>query len=157
MSKLLSQVEKLETFTEYSHAVALDVSSWTVGQQISHCCLVLRNVTMLLRRSGPEPEEPKLTRFGEMVFEAGQIPRGRGKAPASVVPEIGPSAHELSEQLAKARKANATLAGLPEEATFEHPYFGVLDKRHSVRFLEIHTDHHIRIIEDIRRKSEVND
>jgi hypothetical protein len=32
---------------------------------------------------------------------------------------------------------------------FEHPYFGKLKLKETIRFLEIHTTHHLSIIEDI--------
>jgi hypothetical protein len=32
---------------------------------------------------------------------------------------------------------------------FEHPYFGKLKLKETIRFLEIHTQHHLDIIRDI--------
>ena len=38
---------------------------------------------------------------------------------------------------------------LHANSNFKHPYFGVLNLKMTKRFLEIHTNHHLKIIKEI--------
>jgi hypothetical protein len=51
--------------------------------------------------------------------------------------------------LVKARNAITTLELISKDHFFTHPYFGDLKKKQTILFLEIHTQHHLEIIEDI--------
>jgi len=43
------------------------------------------------------------------------------------------------------------LKTLPKDRYFEHPFFGKLKLKQTINFLEIHTMHHLDIIEDIKK------
>lgn len=40
-----------------------------------------------------------------------------------------------------------------KNAFFEHPLFGVLNKKDTMKFLKMHTTHHLKIIQDISKKN----
>ncbi|WP_053404293.1 hypothetical protein [Persicobacter sp. CCB-QB2] len=57
----------------------------------------------------------------------------------------------LEEQLVQCQKALLLLDSLPARAHFRHPYFGVLNKEESIRFMTIHSRHHLSIVQDIQQ------
>jgi hypothetical protein len=78
-----------------------------------------------------------------------KIPRGKAKAPKVVVPKEGVTIANLEQHLAKARDAIKALEFVSKNHFFKHPYFGNLKKKQTILFLEIHTQHHLKIILDI--------
>lgn len=80
---------------------------------------------------------------------SGIIPRGKGKAPDRVNKREPIHASELEEMGLKAHEAIEKLADLPKNSFFNHPYFGHLDRNAAIRFLKIHTKHHLKIIREI--------
>ncbi len=131
------------------------VSAWSIGQQLLHVCLVdgaILDTFDRFHRGDLQPVSGGLTPMGRLVFLLGWIPRGRGKAPEFSRPE-DPEPAEVREQLEATRDR---LAGLDLERladlrlTYPHPVFGILDLPRWLRFLQIHHDHHRRIIREIR-------
>ena len=45
------------------------------------------------------------------------------------------------------------IKNLPSQSYIEHPYFGHLDVKQTLKFLKIHTQHHLKIARDILAKS----
>jgi hypothetical protein len=84
-----------------------------------------------------------------MVLATKKIPRGKAKAPKVVVPKADITCADLEHHLAKARDTVKSLGLVSKDNYFEHPYFGKLKLKETIRFLEIHTTHHLNIIEDI--------
>ena len=78
-----------------------------------------------------------------------KIPRGKAKAPQVVVPKEGITIADLEYHLTKARDAIKALEFVSKNHFFKHPYFGDLKKKQTILFLEIHTQHHLKIIQDI--------
>lgn len=56
---------------------------------------------------------------------------------------------KLEALLSDTRNKCNQLAFLPANKFFEHPYFGKLKLKQTITFLEIHTNHHLEIIQDI--------
>jgi len=125
------------------------VSAWSVGQQIEHCCLTMRSTAAAIRQGRDQPALTALNAFGRQVFRSGEIPRGRVQAPGPVGVADTPSPETLRRSLAKARSAVETLDPSAKAGPFEHPFFGILDQAHSLRFIEIHNAHHLAIVRDI--------
>ena len=72
-----------------------------------------------------------------------------GKSPKYVLPPEHIEKAQLDNQLSTAKTLIPQLGGVTNKATFKHPYFGILTKRQSIRFIEVHTKHHLKIIRDI--------
>ena len=79
----------------------------------------------------------------------GYIPRGKGKAPKQVAPKEEFTTEQLKPLLSTAKSNVDGLSTLDKIVNFNHPYFGVLNKKQTVKFLGIHTHHHLKIIKDI--------
>jgi hypothetical protein len=78
-----------------------------------------------------------------------RIPRGRAKAPKVVQPKANFNTETLKNHLEKGKTKLAELDTIGDKNYFEHPYFGHLRLKPTIKFLEIHTNHHLKIINDI--------
>jgi hypothetical protein len=91
----------------------------------------------------------KLSRI--VVFTMNKIPRGRAKAPKVVVPKTYDE-QTLLEHLKIVTLKIQGLENMSSDKYFDHPYFGNLRLNKTIKFLEIHTKHHLEIINDILKK-----
>lgn len=130
------------------------VSGWSVAEQVDHLTKVLdRSLGLLLTSDTALPKGINLT--GRLLLALGRLPRGVGKSPAAVR-GADRRAGELRDALAGVRLLVTRLrasTGIFARRTpvFPHPYFGGLDAAQALRFLNVHTDHHLRIVADIRK------
>jgi hypothetical protein len=83
------------------------------------------------------------------VFTKGKIPRGRAKSPKVVQPKENILENDLRIHLSETKAKIKELAAISDDAFFNHPYFGNLKRKQAMRFLEIHTNHHLAIINDV--------
>lgn len=137
--------------------VAPTISRWSVGEQLHHIGLVDNAILDTFDRflqGGIEPVFGRPNIQGVGVMLGGWIPRGKGKAPAAVLPQ-GAESKDLRQLLeaCQHRLTALDLEGKAKDFSFPHPVFGVLSLAHWLRFIEIHHNHHGRIIADIRQKT----
>jgi hypothetical protein len=129
------------------------VSGWSVGEQVDHLLKIVRaNLDRLEER---RPARRSINLVGRIVLGLGRIPRGVGKCPASLCGSARARA-ELRSELAAVRArlaqvARATALWSDPRPLVGHPYFGGLTPKQALRFLAVHTDHHLRIVAEIRR------
>ncbi|GGI55938.1 DinB family protein [Winogradskyella haliclonae] len=147
-SKLDSYIKQLETHIPEYEISNSKISKSTVGWQIDHSLKVINGIIGLLK-DAPTDKTPKLRFSGRLFLTLGYIPRGMGKAPKHVLPPEHIEKIQLDEQLAMAKELVPELKNVNTKATFKHPYFGILTKQQSIRFIEVHTKHHLKIIKDI--------
>jgi hypothetical protein len=133
---------------------APQVSGWSVAEQLDHATKVLERGLGLIAADSPRLDRG-INLLGRLLLGLGRLPRGVGKSPAAVRGEER-SAAQLRETVARIREllertddAVAALAG--RGPVLPHPYFGGLTPVQTLRFLVVHTDHHLRIVADIRR------
>jgi hypothetical protein len=149
LARISDGLNELELLIASADVRAPAVSGWSVGQQIEHTLLTIRGVVAELVKGKSRTQPPKPTLMGRAILAVGRIPRGRGESPIAVLPRSTPGQRELSVLLKRCRESVRHLAAVHDENTFLHPIFGRLDKKGSIRFLSIHTAHHLRIIRDI--------
>jgi hypothetical protein len=77
------------------------------------------------------------------------IPRGKAQAPKVVIPVEEITVDSLQESLKNTHQAITYLKDCEENQYFMHPFFGQLNKKQTIKFLAIHTEHHLKIIRDI--------
>lgn len=131
------------------------VSGWSVAQQIDHILHAAQAVFSTLTGEGKAPPTG-INPTGRILLRLGWLPRGVAKSPKSALPAEAPDAAELAAKLARLRAGFRDLGyrtGLlaSRQLLFKHPYFGGLDCRQTLRFLGVHTHHHLKIVRDIRR------
>ena len=146
LEKLLDHFESRIPLFEKEN---LAISKSNVGWHIEHSLLTINGVTKVILRSNPKEYQWKF-KFSKMViFILGKIPRGKAKAPQIVVPNTTIDLASLQEHINKTRNSLLELKTISKDHYFEHPFLGKLKKKAAIRFLEIHTNHHLKILEDI--------
>jgi hypothetical protein len=125
------------------------ISEVSVGWHIEHSLLVMKQITATVAQSEPKLYKSKFNVKRFVVFLTKTIPRGKAKAPKVVIPSDNITADSLQESLKNTYQAIAYLKDCQENQYFMHPFFGQLNKKQTIKFLAIHTEHHLKIIRDI--------
>ena len=146
LEKLLDQFESSITLFANENQ---EVSKSNVGWHIEHSLLTINGITTVILRSNPKEYQWKFRVGKLLIFILGKIPRGKAKAPQIVFPKTTIDQPSLQEHINKSRNSLKELESVSNNHYFEHPYLGKLKKKETLRFLEIHTTHHWKIIEDI--------
>lgn len=146
---LLSQLEKHIPNHEKSNTT---VSQSTIGWQIDHSLLVINGVIGQLKNSNPENYQWKFNKMRIFFRIINTIPRGKVRAPKTVQPVQTCSIEDLTNKLALTKENITTLETLHPKSYFAHPFFGDLNLKAAIWFLNLHTRHHLKIIDDIVSK-----
>ena len=146
LEKLLDQFESRIPLFETEN---LAISKSNVGWHIEHSLLTINGITKVLIQSNPNEYQWKFKLSRLFIFILGKIPRGKAKAPEVVVPKNEITEAQLLLNLERTRTIILELKSISKDHYFEHPFLGKLKKKDTIRFLEIHTNHHLKIIEDI--------
>jgi hypothetical protein len=146
LEKLLDQLESRISLFEKEN---IAISKSNVGWHIEHSLLTLNGVTKFLVHSDPKDYKWKFNFTRILILKTGKIPRGRAKAPKVVVPQSTIDRATLLTHIKESRNSLLELKTISKDHYFEHPFFGKIKRKDTIRFLEIHTNHHWKIIEDI--------
>jgi hypothetical protein len=147
--KLNQYIDQLEQNCKLYATINKNVSSKGVDWHIDHSLKVFNNVVFSLKESNPADFKWKFNFLRSYILCLGKIPRGKAKAPKAVNNLKSISIEELHQQINEAKKYVLELPTFHKKSNFNHPYFGVLNLRMTILFLEIHTHHHLKIIKDI--------
>ena len=140
LNNLLSQIEENIPSKDKENA---SISISTVGWQLDHALKVFNKVSEWVANSNPEDYKRKFNFWRSVLFPLGYFPRGKVKAPKFITTE------DLNNQLQTAKNHITNLKDLPDGVYFKHPIFNMLTKKQTLRFLEMHTKHHLKIVRDI--------
>lgn len=132
------------------------VSGASIGWHIEHCLLIIDAVTGALARSKPEAFQKKFNLKRSFLLWWGNIPRGKVKAPKVVQPSTIPTEDALTTHLQQARVIAEALPGREAKQFFTHPFLGDMRLQKTIRFLYVHTLHHVKIIRDIGKAASVS-
>ena len=146
---LEKKINELEQNIVHSDKLATNISEKAVEWHIDHSLKVIIAVVNALKHSDPANYKWKFNVIRSYIFTIGSIPRGKGKAPKSVLPDDHITRENLLAQLKKAKDQIKIIENLPLQSNFNHPYFGILNVKMTTKFLDIHTRHHLKIIKDI--------
>lgn len=153
--KIHDLVNELQRYAPFASEQNASVSAGDIGWHIGHSLMSIRGILRLLEKSNPQAFAPKwsLARFYVMTF--GKIPRGKGKAPERASPQEKLDESAIVEMASVVREKISKLKNMPPKAHFTHPYFGHLSTAQTVKFMGIHTRHHLAIIKEILRANQV--
>ena len=84
-----------------------------------------------------------------ILVTLGKIPRGRIQSPAPVRPSMEFSEQTLKAHICLTMQNLDDLKHLGKDHFFKHPFLGDFKLQAAIRFLGIHTKHHLNIIRDI--------
>jgi hypothetical protein len=147
--KLSSYIQKLEYHISKYEVTNPKVSQASIGWHLDHSLKVINNVCIALQNSDPKAYKNNLTFLGKFFLILGKFPRGKAKAPKHVKPSEIITTADLISQIEAAIQNIKIISTLPKNAHFKHPMFGHINRNRVMRFLEVHTNHHLKIIRDI--------
>ena len=148
INQLENYINELESYITKHNVTNPKVSKSTIGWQIDHSLKVIINIVNQLKNA-PIDKKAKLTSLGRFCLFFKHIPRGKGKAPKQVLPPKIIDLKDIELQLEIAKNTLSQIADINKKVTFKHPFFGVLSKKQTIKFVAIHTKHHLKIIRDI--------
>jgi hypothetical protein len=149
MKNIDAMMPELASFIANHNQSNQAISEVSVGWHIEHSLLVIKQITATVAQSEPKLFKRKFNMSRFFVFLTKTIPRGKAKAPKVVIPSDHITAESLQESLKNTYQAITYLKNCEELQYFMHPFFGQLNKKQTIKFLAIHTDHHLKIIRDI--------
>jgi hypothetical protein len=154
--RIRSQIERVRELAKWPQTHLLceenGVSGWCPAEHLDH--MMKASISIMERlTAGAEPLPRGINVVGRAVLALGWIPRGVAKSPKRVLPtRVTPAVIEES-----AARFELLLNQLPGEAassrsrTVPHPRFGGLTGPEALRFIAVHNDHHLKIVDDIVR------
>jgi hypothetical protein len=148
MSKIAAQLADLGSKIEQQALLNVSVSAVSIGWHIEHCLLVINNIINALEKSEPNKFEQKFNFARSVVMTLGRFPRGKAQAPKQATPQSFDS-ESLKAHLSSMLEKIKSLDTISSDKYIVHPFFGHMRTKDSIRFIEIHTNHHIKIMNDI--------
>ncbi|WP_375238838.1 DUF1569 domain-containing protein [Aurantibacter sp.] len=143
------QINKLQDALNHFETSNPSISNRAVDWHIDHCIRIIVGVCSQLKKSDPETFKKTFNLKRALILKSGYIPRGKAKAPKHVNTLDIINKEEVVSLINKSKSSVQEIKGLPKKAFFSHPFFGDLNLKQTKRFLEVHTNHHLKIIDDI--------
>jgi len=152
-AEIKAQIDEFRGFVPQRDVASADVSAWSVGMHVHHCGLAMRAIAgSLIECDEPLPSR-RLGPRAALILRMGRLPRGVAKAPDIAMPSKDVDARVLQETLDTSEALLDQLPPVGERSWFRHFALGVLVKRDAVRFMSIHSAHHLKIVTDILSSS----
>lgn len=147
--RILELINQLESRQSNLDLINQRISTSTVGWQIEHSLLTINKIIEALKKSDPKAYKWKFSFPRLVLFIMNKIPRGRAASPKIVQPKSIINQETLYNHFIQTKENIKLLDTLNKSSFFYHPYFGNLNLKQTLNFLEIHTKHHLQIIDDI--------
>jgi hypothetical protein len=129
------------------------VSGWSAGEHLDHLAKVTGSVLRQLSKN-EAVDVPPISVIGRVILTTGWIPRGKARSPeklravVTTREELEKAFAELAAMIGAFPGETDLLSGRP---LMKHPIFRGLDATQSLRFIEIHNAHHLKIARDVLR------
>ena len=150
--KVSFAINTLEAHIENHSVSNPKISKVDIAWHIDHSLKVINNVIIVLQKSDPKSYKNNFSFLGKLFFKLGFFPRGKAKAPKYVKPPEVILKEDLISQIQLAKTNVETIVNLDKNAYFKHPLFGNINTTRVYRFLILHTNHHLKIINDIMKE-----
>lgn len=132
------------------------VSEKNIGWHIQHSLIVINEYIDSLNQSDPEGYKWKFNFLRMIVIATKLVPRYFGNAPESLLPVNSMEKERLSQYISETKDNILQIKELPKNAYVDHPVFYKLNFIEAIDYLETHTKHHIKIIDDIVKQHKEN-
>lgn len=146
---LIPLIKELESYIAVKDKRNNSVSTSDIAWQIDHSLKVFNLVSETLVNSDLELYSSKFNKWRLLLFTIGYFPRGKVKAPKFARPPEVILTEDLVSQFQLVYQNIDNIKSANNNVHFKHFIFGVLNKNRTIRFLLIHTKHHLKIIRDI--------
>ncbi len=142
-------IEMVENYIPQRDSIDPEVSKVDVAWQLDHILKTINRISEALEKSNPEKYSSSTNAMRIITLTAGYIPRGRAQSPEIVRPPETILTSDIQKQIKEAQANIEKLKKLDDNSYFNHFVFGDLNKSQTIRFLEVHTKHHLKIVKDI--------
>lgn len=153
MEELHQIVIELENRIPHLIRENTSVTKASVGWHVEHTLLTINVIIEELKLSNPKEYTSKFSLPKLAVFALNYIPRGKAKAPSVVQPAADFNMDSLKIQIKSTIANVGLLPTFNANQYFKHPIFGMLNLKPTIKFLTIHSQHHLKIIDDILKRS----
>ena len=127
----------------------LKISKVSIGWHLDHSLKVINSVCEVLQSSKPSDYKKEFSGLRLFTFTLGFFPRGKAKAPKRVLPPEIILKKDIQNQLNIAVRNLEKIDGIEDNQFFTHPLFKQLNKKQTIKFLKLHTNHHLKIVKEI--------
>ena len=149
MNRLAELIQQIEIHIPRQEFINRKVSAASVGWHIEHTLLTISVIIDALQKSKPEDYRWKFNFLRTLILTTRKIPRGRAQSPKAVRPQAIFNTETLHTHVSLIKNKMIVLDSLLRNHHFEHPFFGKLNLKPAIKFIELHTRHDIHIINDI--------
>lgn len=149
MQKLQLLIKELESKIPDLEITSPSVSASPVGWHIDHALLTIIVIIKGMENSDPKAYRRTLNLKRTLVFTINKIPRRRIQAPPVVQPRNNCTVESLKNSIISALEQLQKANTLEKNKYIHHPFFNKLNVKATLKFLAIHTNHHLGIINDI--------
>ena len=146
---LENRLTLLESYILNYEDINKNVSKVSVAWHLDHSLKVINAVVKSMENSDIALYENNFKLIGKVLLKLGFFPRGKAKAPKYVKPPEVILKSAIIAQLEEAKQNIKAIPNLDKNAYFKHPLFGNTNKFRVVRFLDTHTNHHLKIVQSI--------
>ncbi|MEM7084873.1 MAG: DUF1569 domain-containing protein [Bacteroidota bacterium] len=146
---LTAPLSEIEEKFDYGHEIDPKVSKVTVAWHLDHMLKTINEICKALEASNPDAFKASINFSRIISLTLNYIPRGAAQSPSIVLPSGNITQSDLQRQLEEAKNRLILVFELPDNAHFNHPYFGIINRGQALRFIEVHTHHHLKIVRDI--------
>jgi hypothetical protein len=127
----------------------LKISKASIGWHLYHSLKVINSVCDALQNSKAGDYKKEFNGLRLFTFTLGFFPRGKANAPKRVLPPEIILKEDIQNQLSIAIRNVENIDGLDDNQFFTHPLFKQLNKKQTIKFLKLHTNHHLKIVKEI--------
>lgn len=148
---LEKEIALFESLITKDDVINTAISKSGIYWHIDHCLRVIIGVSMGIQRSKEENYRWKFNVKRLVTLLTGYFPRGKVKAPDRVVNKEEITVEGIQKLIKSAKTHLKAFPSLMPHQYYDHHILGMLKKSTTKRFLRIHTNHHIKIINDIQK------
>jgi len=146
---LIEELKELQANIPNMDLINPSISEKGIDWHIDHSYRVIIEVSKILIKSNPDNYKRDFNLSRSVVFMTNIFPRGKARAPKSVVALDEITNEILIDFSEKATAITSDVLNLPAYSHYKHHVFGNLDLEMTKQFIKIHTFHHIKIIREI--------
>ena len=151
MTKMYDLLQEIESNIIHSEVRNERVSKSNIAWHLDHSLKVINSVATVLQKS-PADYKWNFNLKRDYFLFIKRIPRGKAKAPKAVQSLNEITTPSIERQLRTARHLIQEMETMDPKTNFIHPYIGKLNLKQAFTFIQIHTQHHLKIIDDIQKK-----
>ncbi len=148
-SELKVKLNEVASYIPVRGTINLEVSEAAVAWHMDHIYLMVHQLHKALKYSDESNYKAESNMARDYVFTSNTLPRGKVTAPESVSPKGTITVNTLQLHYDEALATVEKLPMLAEKKHFNHPILGTMNRDETIKFLTIHTEHHLKIIRDI--------